>query len=303
MHEGPGVATVDARVRRQRTPACARLTSARREERPELRTSLISSSRVRARGPGRGASTREGAAPQARRRTAIAPGRGPRGRVLTHGRATHWRCRSSRAPRPAPRSTLWTAPRPRPLAGPRRSLAGSSSGLPRGEAEGGEPHAASAVAARGRALSPRTVSYLRRRPSAGRSVTRAQVGQPLKQFRCSSRRGRRRRGRVVPVTDTEARALLAAAADDRVCVLWLVLRLVAPASGAARRSLCAGAPSNLDGGTLEPRASGRPWSRATSAGAGSVSASGRGSTGVPHPRSAHAAAALPAASGRRPAHR
>jgi integrase len=102
--------------------------------------------------------------------------------------------------------------------------------------------------------------------------------------------GKAPRERVVPVTDTEARALLAAAADDRVCVLWLVLLSLRLRRGKALALRWSAV--DLDGGTLEPRASGRPWSRATSAGAGSVSASGPGSTGIPHPRSAHAAASF-----------
>jgi len=58
--------------------------------------------------------------------------------------------------------------------------------------------------------------------------------------------GKAPRERVVPVTNTEARALLAAAADDRMCVLWLVLLSLRLRRGEALA--CAGAPSTSTAG-------------------------------------------------------
>ena len=65
--------------------------------------------------------------------------------------------------------------------------------------------------------------------------------------------GKAPRPRVVPVTDIEARALLAAAADDRLRVLWLVLLSLGLRRGEALALRWSAV--DLDGGTLEVRAS------------------------------------------------
>ena len=88
--------------------------------------------------------------------------------------------------------------------------------------------------------------------SVGRSLTPSATSWSAATSRCSSP-GKVPRPRVVPVTDIEPRALLAAAADDRLRVLWLVLISLGLRRGEALALRWSAI--DLDGGTLEGRAS------------------------------------------------
>ena len=72
--------------------------------------------------------------------------------------------------------------------------------------------------------------------------------------------GKAPRPRVVPVTDIEARALLAAAADDRLRVLWLVLLSLGLRCGEAL-ALRGLVFTTSVGTALEPRNVSRSWER------------------------------------------
>lgn len=108
------------------------------------------------------------------------------------------------------------------------------------------------TSARGRPLSPRTVTYMH-------AVLRRALADAVRDELVSRNvallvsPGKAPRPRVVPVTDIEARALLAAAADDRLRVLWLVLLSLGLRRGEALALRWSAV--DLDGGTLEVRAS------------------------------------------------